>query len=278
MLTAVLFLAGSLIALAVIIVLLRSRARGGRAHTVTREGNPVDPIRDTEAGNLLRDFVRAAFSQGTTEEAFAAASRRLQENAAAVSEEIAHAYSNAPVQAFRLRWALVYSAARLRHPPLLPFLRQVALSTIPPEDSRDMHHFSTVSQETTIRMRAVAGFETLAASSNEAREALFECLRLSTFSLRVAAVQALIHLPDGGTYRSRVAANLPEQEQFILDIKRVDARDPERFRMGVQRPRAAARTAVAKPPLTGGRRAATSRTARQGGAPTIRISQGDGNG
>jgi hypothetical protein len=141
-------------------------------------------------------------------------------------EEISHVYNSAPESDYNLRWSLAYCAGQLEHPAALVFLNSVVWQPIPPERSRDIHHHSTVGEETSIRLRAVEGVERLARRGVEqAQVFLFDYLRSPSFSLRVAATRALLDLPGGENQRARIMDALPRGEDFILDIRRVDPRD-----------------------------------------------------
>jgi hypothetical protein len=78
------------------------------------------------------------------------------------------------------RWAHVHAASELRHPAALPFLRNLILTPIPPEESPDPHSFSTVGEETILRTTAVEGIGYLARGRADATEMLFEALRQLT--------------------------------------------------------------------------------------------------
>jgi hypothetical protein len=56
------------------------------------------------------------------------------------------------------------AAAELQHPAALPFLFNLVLTPIPPEESPDPHSFSTVAEETILRTTAVEGIGHLAKS------------------------------------------------------------------------------------------------------------------
>jgi hypothetical protein len=237
--------------LLLVILALFSRSRGGSVRTVERIGESRNPIRDTPGGALLRAYMLVIYNQGEEADAlYQSRLKKLQDDPVGVIEEIVNAYSATPAQDYGLRWALVYCASRLAHEASLPFLIDVAQARVPPEESKDVHLFSTVAEETSIRLRAIDGIENLAASGNaEARESLFAFLRLPLFSLRVAASQALLGLPDGKNYRGRVVEILGEDD-FILDIKRVTTMETATVGQSSGRHSATRQTTI-KPPLPG---------------------------
>jgi hypothetical protein len=267
----ILFIAAVILILLVIFVLLLRR-RAGTVRTVETTGESSNPIRDTPGGTLLRDYLRVAHSQGEeTEVAYQASLKQLQNHPAEIVSEIGHAYSATPAKDYSLRWALVYCASKLAHEAALPFLLDVVHAPVPPEESKDIHLFSTVAEETSIRLRAIDGIERLAASGNaEARESLFNFLRLPLFSLRVAASQGLLGLSDGKSYRSRILKILGEDD-FILDIKRVTTPEAATVGQSLDRlspdQRRASRTPP--PPLPGDGPTPTGTTSSQPKGPPV---------
>ena len=116
------------------------------------------------------------------------------------------------------RWAA-------RHPAALPFLRNLILTPIPPEESPDPHSFSTVAEETILRTTAVEGVGYLARDRANAVGTLFEALRQPSLSVRRAAVQSLLGSRRGRKLRAQISNALPEEQRFLLDLKAVNVRD-----------------------------------------------------
>jgi hypothetical protein len=184
-------------------------------------------LSDSPAGVLLVNFLTAMHrTDDDAEETYRRALKQLQTNADLVAVEIARAESECDERDYPTRWALVHAAAELRHPAALPFLRNLVSRPIPPEQSRDPHSFSTVGEETILRTTAVEGVGHLAAEENrDALEALFEFLKQPSLSIQRATVQSILATPRGGRLRRRIAGVLPEEHQFLLDLKAVDVRD-----------------------------------------------------
>jgi hypothetical protein len=182
---------------------------------------------DSPAGVLLANFLAAMNRTGDdAEETYRRALKQLQANADLVAVEIARAENDCNKRDYPTRWALVHAAAELRDAAALPFLRNLVSRPIPPEQSRDPHSFSTVGEETILRTTAVEGVGYLAAEERrEALEALFEFLKQPSLSIRRAAVQSILSAPGGGRMRRRIAALLPDEHQFLLELKSVDVRD-----------------------------------------------------
>lgn len=221
-----------------------SRIRANPPPDTVESSARLDPLRDSEAGRLLHRFFVAMNgvgddAQAAYEEALAA----LRARAEAIVAEIAHAERTVDTDDYVTRWALIHAAAELRHPAALPLLRDLVRQRIPPERSPDPHSLSTVAEETILRTTAVEGVEYLAVDGNdEAREALFGFLEQPSLSIRRASVQGILATSGGDALRGRVAALLPADQQFILDIKRVDVRavpqieDPTRHLAQAARP------------------------------------------
>jgi hypothetical protein len=124
------------------------------------------------------------------------------------------------------RWALLYTATEIKHPSSLPFLSDVVLTPIPPEHSKNPHSFSTVAQETILRTTAIDGIRYLAEQGNEeALKKLYEFIKLPSISMRRASIQAIFSARKDKETRDRLAALLPSEQQFLLDIKPTDVRN-----------------------------------------------------
>jgi len=139
---------------------------------------------------------------------------------------ISAAYGHCPVTDYPQRHALVAAASRLRDEGALPFLASVALSEIPPEGSKDPHSFSTVGEETIIRMSAVDSIARHAARGLQlAIDLLLRCVESPAFSVRRAAVSGLMATREWQNLRPRMEAIIPKEQHFIFDLKNVSVRD-----------------------------------------------------
>jgi hypothetical protein len=217
------------VAIGIYIAVSQSRHR---ADTVGPSQRSQDPFGNNDAGNALRNFVTVMNSQGDdAEQSYARALESLRGHAKDAVPEIARVESTLREDDYPSRFALIFAASELRHPAALPWLRSVALSRIPAERSSDTHSFSTVAEETILRTTAVEGIGRLASDNNpEATEALFECLRRPSLSIRRAAVQELLQVPEARNQRDRIAAALPEDQRFLLDLRRLDVREVPQIR------------------------------------------------
>jgi len=217
--------------------------RSADSLNVNPGASDTDPVSNSPAGRLLRDSLNLMNDpRAEAGERRADALSEMRQRAGDVVVEIAAAEAAADRENYPLRFQLVHTAAELKRPEALPFLRQFVRTRIPPERSSDPHSYSTVAEETILRTTAVEGVEQLAAEgNNEAREALFEFLRQDSLSIRRAAVQALL-ATGGEGMRRRIQQALPEQQRFLLDIRRVEPdevpqiEDPQRHLKEQRRP------------------------------------------
>src|SRR6266511_2187565 len=124
------------IAAALVIGVLLRRRRFNVPDTVDKLVDADDPVPSTEAGSLVREFLRDMNASGDgADDVYGRTLARLRERAEPVVEAFANSYRAASRDAYNLRWALVYGAAKLEHPAALTFLREVARSPVPPEES-----------------------------------------------------------------------------------------------------------------------------------------------
>ena len=97
---------------------------------------------------------------------------------------LAAAFGRCSAGDYAQRQALVRAAGVIDDASALPFLASVALSEIPDEQSAEPHTFSTVAEETIIRMIAVEGIARLAHDGDErAAELLMKCVQSQSFSV-----------------------------------------------------------------------------------------------
>jgi hypothetical protein len=175
---------------------------------------------------LLQNFFVAMNAAGDdAEEEYRRVLADLRRQAELVVVEIARAQGDCNARDYPTRWAHVHAAAELRHPAALPFLRNLILTPIPPEESPDPHSFSSVGEETILRTTAVEGIGYLAKDRADATEALFEALKQPSLSIRRAAVQSLLATSRGRRLQARIRKALPEEHQFLVDLRAVDVRD-----------------------------------------------------
>jgi hypothetical protein len=184
-------------------------------------------ISESPAGILLQNALLLMNAYGDdAEERYKQALEALRASAGDVIAELASASNSCHEDDYPFRWALTHLAAELRHPAALPYLRNTVLTPIPTERSRAPESFSTVAEETIIRTTAVEGVQYLAEQGDQdALQALVSFVRLPSFSIRRAAVEGVLATREGEQYRDRLVDLLPQDQRFILDLKRVDVRE-----------------------------------------------------
>ena len=204
---------------------------------------------------LLENFISAAYQSGSDAQAeYERALAAIRKQPDQVVIEIASALGTCVARDYPTRWALVFAACELRTKAALPLLTNIANKPIPPEPQPPSHGFSMVGNETILRTTAVEGIGQLAKENNkEALAALFQLLRLPSFSLRRAAVQAILGVRKSSDHIEKVKACLPPEQHFLLQLKRLKVQDapqvdnPQQFLSD-----AARRRSSAKPPLAPG--------------------------
>jgi hypothetical protein len=175
----------------------------------------------------LRAFLGIMYATGEdAEDRYHQALEGLRSRAPEIMVALVGAYAKASESDYPHRHALVQVASALRHDAALPFLSVVVSSPFPEEQSEDTDSFSTVAEETIIRMSAVDGIAVLASKGNkEAIEALMSFLTIPSFSIRRASVMGLLDAGDGRRLRKRMRALIPEDQHFIFDLKKAYVRE-----------------------------------------------------
>lgn len=191
----------------------------------------------------------------------------LRADAASTVAEMHRAYDVMPVDNYNVRWALVNLATILEHTEALSFLDRVIKGPVPQERSRDMHRFPTVTCELMIRVQGIEGLRRLAKADHDvARALLLGHLSSSHFSIRKSAALALLGLPDGSQYRSRIMDLLQKHEHFVLDIREPSVEDAGRVNYSTG---ARARAVSPAPMLSSKSETHKERPSRRRGPPTI---------
>jgi hypothetical protein len=183
------------------------------------------------------------------EELYQGSLEQLREHPEMVMVEISRAEAETDPGAYPDRLALIQIAGELRHPAALPFLSNVVLTPIPPERSTHPHSFSTVAEETILRTTAVDAVGELAKQDNrEAADILFEFLKQPSLSVRRAAVQSILATDPTDDLRERIAALLPEEHQFLLDIRPISVAEVEQIKDPTRHLSREARHSKVEPP------------------------------
>lgn len=189
------------------------------------------------AGRLLEELIAAMYSGGAeAQDRYDEILYRAREMAGDIVVEIARAEGRSDPHDYSRRWALIHAAGELHYEGSVPFLKNVVMTPIPPEEAPDPHTFSTVTEETILRTTAIDGLERLAADGSDAAlDVLLAALEQPSLSVRRAAVQGVLATTRGEELRDRVAELLPEDQRFLLEIKRAavqeipQVRDPRAY-------------------------------------------------
>jgi hypothetical protein len=180
----------------------------------------------------LRQALAAMYASGEDAEdmhdqAVDSLRRYPEETVVAITAE----YGRCPAGDYALRRALVRAAGVIDHTSAIPFLASVALAEIPQEQSAQPHSFSTVAEETIIRMTAVDGIARRAQEGDEdAADLLMKCVESPSFSVRRAAVAGLMSTPYGDERRGEIEALVPPDQRFIFELRNVSVTEAEQVR------------------------------------------------
>jgi hypothetical protein len=191
-----------------------------------------------EVGELVGTWLEAAFTAGEgAEQREAEALGRLRAQREHALTEIATTYTRAGQGHHSLRWALVYAAGQLGGRDSLAFLERVLEQEMPTERSNDIHLFSTVAEETSIRCQAVRGISSLASAGDElARASLLAQLSHPQLTVRVVACQEVRDLPGEPVLDQEIRGRLhPEEIERVPTTRRVSLEELEPLLHGVGR-------------------------------------------
>ncbi|HEX6150109.1 hypothetical protein [Nocardioides sp.] len=204
---------------ALVVALIAGFAAGRRPSTVTElpvSASSVDPI--------LAPFIECLHvCESEEDERYVVALTRLRERPEEVSAAIRTAYPGADESAFDFRRSLLLTANRLEHPTILPFLAAVAGTSA---QSRGAHEGGQSAAASDLRLTALDGIEAMAVGGVEsAADALLDLVTSNDRAVQAGAVVALTHAEGFSDRLARVRELLPENRQYLLDVRRVDVRD-----------------------------------------------------
>lgn len=175
----------------------------------------------------LRRFLKTINSIGDdAQESYNDALNDIRQDSESIIFEIAREEKACNPMDYVTRWGLIHAATELRHALSIPFLKNIILTPIPPELSKDPHSFSTVANETIIRTTAIEGIKYLAQEGDEdALNVLFECLNQPSISIRRASIQAILSVRKDESSLQRIKDILPESQQFLLNLRQASLKD-----------------------------------------------------
>jgi hypothetical protein len=175
----------------------------------------------------LRRFLKTINSIGEdAQESYNDALKDLRQDSESIIFEIAREEKACNPTDYVTRWGLIHAATELRHPLSISFLKNIILTPIPPELSKDPHSFSTAANETIIRTTAIEGIKYLAQEGDEdALNVLFECLNQPSISVRRASIQAILSVRKDESSLQRIKDILPGSQQFLLNLRQASLKD-----------------------------------------------------
>jgi hypothetical protein len=236
-----------------------AESRRLRPTTVAPEGVP------RAVDRLLQPWLAAAFG---TDRGGEAELERLRADPNATIDAVRRSYADAAKSDELMRWALVYCAAELATPDGFEFLSSVLDEPVPSERSVDIHHFSSVAEETTIRFQAARGLAVLAAAGHDdAQRRLTAALEHPLYAVRATAAQLLRELPNRPVSDEELRRRLPARD--VEEIMRLKRMPVDEVRTEVEEERA--KTTTPKPPQGSSGRQLTDSEARR--APRINRSE-----
>ncbi len=183
--------------------------------------------RNKEVNSLILEAVNRMGGVGEgAEDNYRRAIAALKGRADEVVDIIAAEYEALPEEQYLDRWSLVQLLCDLRDPKAVKALNGIIASKIPPEKFKESHDFSSVTEEVIIRTTAVDGLAKLSADGvEEARRALLRHSGNRVFSIRRAAVQALMETGTDKDKKELRAKLKAKGEERLLKIRRVDVRE-----------------------------------------------------
>lgn len=169
----------------------------------------------------VEEFIRASRQDGPdAAPAYEHALAQLRKAPEEATVALAMALGECQTHDYARRWALIFAACELRHRAVLPLLLTILSTPLPSESSTGSHTSSVMAEETILRTTAIEGIGYLVGEDYEQTlKALFNALRQPSISIRRAAVQAILNNTSEGEMRQRIAAYLPPEEHFLLELK-----------------------------------------------------------
>lgn len=190
--------------------------------------------KDPELANAIVDAINLMGSAGEcAEDDYQHGLGVLRRKTKTACRAIAEEYMSLGEQQYLDRWSLIMLLAELGDKGCVKVFAEVLGSKIPEERSKEPHTYSTVGEEIMIRTTAVEGLERLAAEGNDdASAVLWENARHENFSIRRAAVQALV-ATGGEDVRDKLKSDLPKRYLDVLSVVRRDVREVEQAQGGL---------------------------------------------
>lgn len=177
------------------------------------------------ADRILEAINRMGAVGNDAEEKYQKSLKELKPHATNVVEAIGEELKLVPTTQYLDRWSLIQLLADLQDPASLPLLDTILSSKMPTELYKDPHARSSLRQETINLTTAVEAITRIASEHNrQATELLLKHTAHESLSVRRASVQGYL-LYGGGEAREKLLKHLPQQDHYLLDIRKMDIQD-----------------------------------------------------
>ncbi len=190
---------------------------------------------NTALGNQLKDHMMIlSMPAETIEEADAkynASITELKKNATEAIVLLNDAYNKTEAKHYFNRWGIVKTMGELENPSAVKPLADIAFSKIGPEESKDLHHFSSQEEEAVIRIRAIEGLGLLAKQGDAyADRTLLQIALDSTISnsaMRLRAIKAYLRSGKNTDERAKLLSS--RLDKSWQDVITTSVTSPEEF-------------------------------------------------
>jgi hypothetical protein len=197
-------------------------------HPFTFKNNPADPLNE----RVVEVINRMGAVGDEAESKYQNSLIALRPNAERIVSIVSAEYKNLNERQYLDRWSLIHLLSELKHSSSLAILDEILSSRVPPERSKNPSSFSTVGEEIIIRTTAVEAITRLGAEGNaEALRLLLKHSKHENFSVKRACVQGFL-AHGGKDARERIMKELPENDRYILNIKREDIKNIPQPKIG----------------------------------------------
>jgi hypothetical protein len=186
---------------------------------------PLSAERPLSTASLVAETVELMNAAGeSAEQKYQSRLDLLRERAGEVVSEVGARYDALEEDQYLERWSVVQLLTDLRRSASVNVLEEILRRPIPPERSPDpAHGFSTVGEETIIRTTAVEALARLAADGDQrSKQALLGNVRHPSFSVRRAAVQAIVDTGDADLVERARRELADTDDRRLFELRRVE--------------------------------------------------------
>ncbi|MEO6844853.1 MAG: hypothetical protein ABI184_06745 [Ginsengibacter sp.] len=216
-----LWILGAAAIIAFIIVLILRSLKKKLIQTVSKSKNGLSLFYNSDVGrnlNILIDALSKDLKNSSE------VLKKLQSDPQECVKELTYAFEKLPESEYNARWFMVYCIAQFELPEFIRPLSRIAMSEIPNEMSKTIHLFSTVAEETAIRLTAIDGIRSIVQKGyKEGEIELFDLLKSKYLTLNIATCQSLIAINTEN--KAKIFEILPKEKQFIIDIRPKEVKD-----------------------------------------------------